>query len=154
MPELPTDRITLGRRLQVAAPRLLESAKTFYEWLPDAASKCADNVVKPTIEDGRLVSVGHPLGSFETHEEFVREGDDLWMWVVFCKPASALRDRPLPIYVVRIHDDNAFFGHGADAPQFERDFVSDAWLPRNILRLGYELAIAATESGARIKVAG
>lgn len=154
MPDFLPDRNTLGRRLQVAVPRLLQSAKAFYEWLPDAASKCAENELKLRIENGRLAGVDHPLGSFETHEEFIRTVDELSIWVVFCKPVSALRERPVPIYVVRIHHDNAFFGHSADAPAFERDYTSDAWLSRNILRLGYELAIAATEPDVCAKLAG
>lgn len=150
MQSSPEDRIALGRRLQVSAPMLAASVAAFYKWLPDAASKCPGNVVEPVFEDGKLAAVQHPLGRFETHEEFARIGDALVVWIVFCKPASTLRERPLPIYAVRLHDDGAFFGQGAEAQAFERDVMSEAWLPRNILRLGYELAVAATEPSARI----
>lgn len=153
MPGSQEDRIALGRRLQISAPRLAEGVAAFYEWLPDAASKCPGNVVEPILANGRLVGVKHPLGQFETHEEFARIGDALVVWIVFCKPMSALRERPLPIYVIRVHDDGAFFGQGSEAQAFECDVMSEAWLPRNILRIGYELAAAATEPSASVALA-
>jgi hypothetical protein len=110
MSDLLKDRISLGRSLQTAAPGLVKEIQAFYSWLTEA-EKISLNVLKLKFTNGRLVSLEHPLGVFEVYEDFVRHGESLAAWIIFCKPASALRERPLPIYVVRLHSGNAFFGH-------------------------------------------
>lgn len=148
MSQTPTDRAALGRQLLSAQPYLSEVLESFHGWLPVAVERCPDNKVVPVFKDGSLVQVQHPFGAFEVIEELGRFGNELVWRIVFCKPANALRDTPLPFYIVRLHRESAFFGDDEGAVQFEYDSNTDYWKWRNILKLGYELAIAATEPSA------
>lgn len=152
MSQPPIDRRYAGRNVLTTMPRLKETLKSFYQWLAVAAEKCAaDNVVIPAFEEGKLTSVAHPLGVFDVHEDVSMVDDKLCIQIILFKPVSALRKDALPFYVIRVHDDAVFFGPPASSA-FEIDPNTGSWSHRNILQLGYELALAATEPAQAIRI--
>ncbi len=64
--------------------------------------------------------------------------------IVFYRAPTALRKDPQEVYSVRVFADGAaHFGAGPEPDHFEFDDWQDGWLPRNMIRLAYELAAAA-----------
>lgn len=148
----PVDRNVLGRRLMTSHPQLMDALDQFHRWLAEAVERCPDCKLVPVVTDGKLVEIEHPFGSFAVIEEIGRVGEQLAWRVVFCKTANVVRKTPLPFYVISLQQDSAYFGEGDSSTPFEYDPNTDYWMWRNILKLGYELAIAATETTACLTV--
>jgi hypothetical protein len=146
MPLNPQERIALGRRLVVAAPKLRERLAAFHRWLPEAVAKVREPQIAPVVDGERVVAVDTPLGRLSLAEEFARRDDRLVARVVFYRPAGGLLAEPRPVYAVELREDHmAYFDPPEPANEFDWDHNEDAWSARNALRLGYELAIAGSE---------
>lgn len=146
MPLNPQERIALGRRLVVAAPKLRERLAAFHRWLPEAVARVHEPQITPVVDGDRVVAVETPLGRLSLAEEFARRDDRLVARVVFYRPAGGLLAEPRPVYAVELREDHmAYFDPPEPANEFDWDDNEDAWSARNALRLGYELAIAGSE---------
>lgn len=138
------DRMNVGRRMLGAAPKLAERVGAFHVWMITAAQEVEQKHVTPVVEDGRVVAVQTALGRFEVAEEFARLELELMARIVFFRAPNALRKDPLEVYSVRVFADGAVhFGSGPGPDHFEMDDWRDGLLPRNMIRLAYELAVAA-----------
>ncbi|HEX7890779.1 MAG TPA: hypothetical protein VF522_15570 [Ramlibacter sp.] len=147
MPLNPGERNALGRRLTVAAPKLRERLAAFHRWLPAAAVKVREPQIAPLVEGGRVIAVDTPLGRLSLAEEFGRREDRLIARIVFYRPAGGLLSEARAVYAVELRDDYmAYFDPPGPATEFEWDHNEDDWAARNVLRLGYELAIACSEA--------
>lgn len=146
MPMNPQERNALGRRLVVAAPKLRERLAVFHRWLPHAVTKVSDPQIVPVVDGDRVVTIDTPMGLLYLAEEFGRRDDRLVARVIFYRPAGGLLAEPRRVYVIELREDNtAYFDPPESANEFEWDFSSETWSARNVLRLGYELAIAGSE---------
>ena len=146
MPVNVQDRVALGRRLVVSAPKLKERIAAFHRWLPEAVAKVRAPQIASVVEGDRVVAVDTPLGRLSLAEEFVRRDDRLVARMVFYKPAGGLLAEPRPVYAVELREDHmAYFDPPEPVNEFDWDHDTDAWSARNALRLGYELAIACSE---------
>jgi len=140
------DRLNVGRRMLGAAPKLAERVGAFHAWMVAAAQQMEQKHLTPIVEEGRVVAVQTPLGRLEVAEELGRVELELMARIVFFRAPTALRKDPQEVYAVRVFADGAtHFGEGPDADHFELDDWQDAWLPRNMIRLAYELAAAAVQ---------
>lgn len=139
------DRMNLGRRVLVAAPKVAEQVKAFHAWMVESAEAVQPKHVTPVVENERVVALQTPFGRLELAEELSRVGDELFVRFVFFQSPSALHKDPRAVYSVRVFADGAaHFGAGPDPDHFEWDHSRDTWIARNMLRLAYELAVAAT----------
>lgn len=146
MPLNVQERIYLGRQLVMAAPKLSEHLAAFHRWLPEAVAKVREPKIAPFVDGDRVVAIDTPLGQLYLAEEFARCNDRLVARVIFYRPAGGLLAKPHPVYVVELREDQrAYFDPPEPANEFEWDHNEDAWSARNVLRLGYELAIASSE---------
>jgi hypothetical protein len=146
VPVNPQDRIALGRRLVVSAPKLRERLAAFHRWLPEAVAKVREPQIAPVVEDDRVVAVDTPLGRLSVAEEFARRDDRLVARVVFYRPAGGLLPEPRPVYAVELREDQmAYFDPPEPVNEFDWDHDADAWSARNALRLGYELVIVCSD---------
>lgn len=146
MPVNPQDRVALGRRLVVSAPKLRERLAAFHRWLPEAVSKVREPQIAPVVEGDRLVAVDTPLGRLSVAEEFARREERLVARIVFYRPAGGPLAEPRRVYAIELREDHmAYFDPPEPANEFDWDHNEDAWSARNALRLGYELAIACSE---------
>lgn len=151
MPLNPQERIALGRRLVVAAPKLRDCLAAFHRWLPEAVLKVREPQIAPLVEGDRVIAVETPLGRLSLAEEFGRREDRLVARVVFYRPAGGLLAQPQLVYAIELREDHmAYFDPPEPLNEFDWDHNEDAWSSRNALRLGYELAIACSESLAGI----
>lgn len=142
------DRMNVGRRMLGAAPKLAERVAAFHAWMIAAAQEVEPKHVTPVVEGGRVVAVQTPLGRFEVAEELARVELELMARIVFFRAPTALRKDSQEVYSVRVFADGAaHFGSGAGPDHFEMDDWQDGWLPRNMIRLAYELAAAAVPPG-------
>lgn len=147
MPLNPQERIALGRRLLVAAPKLRERLATFHRWLPEAVGKVREPQVTPVVEGDRVIAIDTPLGRLSLAEEFGRREGQLVARVVFYQPAGGLLSEPRALYSVELREDHmAYFDPPEPVNQFDSDHNEDVWASRNVLRLGYELVIACSEA--------
>lgn len=138
-------KMELGRRMLIAGPKVAETVEAFHRWVPEASGAVQGAQFTPVMENGRLVAVDGVLGRFAVAQEMARDGDKLFARIVFLEPPTALRKEPREIYSLRVFEETAHFGRGPDLDHFEWDHDRDRWSPRNWLRIGYELAVAATE---------
>lgn len=146
MPLSPQERNALGRRLVVAAPKLRERLAAFHRWLPEAVAKVREPQIAPVVEGDRVVAVDTPLGRLSLAEEFGRREDRLVARVVFYRPAGGLLAEPHPVYTIELREDHmAYFDPLEPVNEFDWDHNEDAWAAQNVLRLGYELAIACSD---------
>jgi hypothetical protein len=144
MADATWERTNIGRRMLRAAPKLAERVGAFHTWLVAAAQQVEAKHIAPLVEDGRVVALQTPVGRFEMAEELARLELELMARVVFFRAPTVLRREPQEIYEVRIFSDGAaHFGAGPDPDPFEVDDWQDGWLPRNMIRLAYELTAAA-----------
>ncbi len=143
----PQERIALGRKLVVAAPRLRECLAAFHKWLPVAASRVREPQIALIVEGDRIVAVDTPLGRLSVTEEFARRDEQLVALVVFYRPAGDLLAQPRRLYAVELRQDHmAYFDPPEPANEFDWNHDEDTWSARNVLRLAYELAISCSES--------
>lgn len=138
------NKMELGRRMLTAGTRVAESLEQFHQWVPDASKDVQVAQFHPVMDDGRLVAVEGSLGRFEVVQEFTREGHTLFARIVFVESPTYLRKNPRELYCVRIFEDTAHFGPGPEPDDFNWDHRHNRWAPQNWLRIGYELAVAAT----------
>jgi hypothetical protein len=138
------DLMNIGRRMLAAAPKLAERLGAFHAWMVAAAQAVEQKHIVPIVENDRAVAVQTPVGRFEVAEELARLDSELFAKIIFFRAATPLRADPEEVYAVRVFADGAaHFGAGPGPDHFELDDWQDAWLPRNIIRLAYELAAAA-----------
>lgn len=138
------DLMNIGRRMLAAAPKLAERVGAFHSWMVAASQAVEQKHIAPVVENERVVAVQTPLGRFEVAEELARVDTELFAKIVFFRAATPLRPDPKEVYAVRVFADGAaHFGAGPGRDQFELDDWQDGWLPRNMIRLAYELAAAA-----------
>lgn len=146
MPLSLHERNVLGRRLVLAAPKLRERLAAFHRWLPEAVVKVREPQIVPVVEGDRVIAVDTPLGRLSLAEEFGRREDQLVARVVFYRPAGGLVCEPRALYAVELREDYmAYFDPPEPANEFDWDHHEDTWGARNVLKLGYELAIACSE---------
>lgn len=146
MPVNVQDRVALGRRLIVSAPKLQERIAVFHRWLPAAVAKVREPQIAPVIEGERVVALDTPLGRVAVAEEFGRRDDQLVALLVFYRPAGGLLAQPRRLHAVELRQDHmAYFDPPEPANEFDWDHGEDTWSARNVLRLGYELAIACSD---------
>lgn len=144
MPDPIRERMNIGRRMLGAAPKLSERVGAFHTWMAAAAQEVEPKHLTPLVEDGRVVALQTPIGRFDVAEELARVDLELIARVVFFRAPTVLRREPEEVYEVRVFADGAaHFGAGPNPDQFECDDWQDGWLPRNMIRLAYELAVAA-----------
>lgn len=154
MPLNPQERIALGRQLLVAAPKLRERLAAFHRWLPEAVAKIRYPQIAPVVDGDRVVAIDTPMGQLSLAEEFCRRDDRLVARVIFFRPAGGLLAEPRPVYVVELCENHmAYFDPPEPANEFDWDHNEDAWSARNVLRLGYELAIAGSEPWPNLSAA-
>jgi len=139
------ERMELGRRVLIAAPKVAETVEQFHRWAPEAAEAAQGAKFQPTMKDGRLVAIEGALGRFEVVQEFRREENGLFARIVFVEPPTRLHKDPREIYCIRIFEETAHFGSGPDPDHFDWDHGRNCWSPRNWLRIGYEIAAVVTE---------
>lgn len=140
------ERMTLGRQLVMAAPKLHERLAVFHRWLPWAVAKVRDPHISPVFEGDRLIAVDTPLGRLYLAEEFAKHEGQLVARVIFYRPAGGLLTKPHPVYAVELREDYGAYFHPAEpANEFDRDYNGEAWTARNVYRLAFELAIACSE---------
>ncbi|MES2242130.1 MAG: hypothetical protein V4639_04580 [Pseudomonadota bacterium] len=144
MADSTQDRMKIGRRALTAAPNMAARAQAFHAWMIKAADTVQPKHVTTVVEGDRVVALLTPVGRFELAEELSRVGDELFTRVVFFRAATALRETPEEIYTVRVLADGAAHFGSTEIDHFELDDYQDDWLPRNMIRLAYELAWAAT----------
>jgi hypothetical protein len=145
MPVNVQDRVALGRRLIVSAPKSKERIAAFHRWLPEAVAKVREPQIAPVVEGDRVVALDTPLGRLSLAEEFAMREDRLVARLVFYQPAGGLLAEPRRIYAIELREDHmAYFDPPEPANEFDWDHDVDAWSARNALRLGYELAIACS----------
>jgi hypothetical protein len=145
MPVNVQDRVALGRRLIVSAPKLKERIAVFHRWLPEAVAKVREPQIAPVVEAGRVVALDTPLGRLSLAEEFAMREDQLVARLVLYRPAGGLLAEPRRVYTIELREDHmAYFDPPEPANEFDWDHNEDAWSARNALRLGYELAIACS----------
>lgn len=138
------ERMNIGRYMLGAAPKLADRVAAFHTWMIAAAQEVEPKHITPLVEDERVVALQTPVGRFDVAEELARVQSELMVRVVLFRAPTVLRREPEEVYVVRIFSDGAaHFGAGPDPDQFEFDDWQDSWLPRNMIRLAYELAAAA-----------
>lgn len=138
------DMMMLGRRMLNAATEVAENLDVFHKWVPEASAEVQGAQMKPMMADGRLVAVDSPFGRIEVAREFARVEQVLFARIIFFEPPTALRREARELYSIRIFDEGAHFCPGPDLDHFDWDHSRDRWMPRNWLRIGYELAVAAT----------
>jgi hypothetical protein len=138
-------KMEIGRRMLIAGPRVAEQVDAFHKWVPEASAAVQGAQFTPVMENGRLIAVECSLGRFEVAQELSRVGEQLFARIVFYQPPTPLRKEPREACCLRFFEDSAHFGPGPDADHFDWDHDRDRWSPRNWLRLGYELALAATQ---------
>jgi hypothetical protein len=136
--------MSLGRRILNAASEVAENLDIFHKWVPEASAEVQGAQMTPVMADGRLVAVDSPFGRIEVAREFTRVGDVLFARIIFFEPPTGLRKEARELYSIRIFDEGAHFGPGPDPDHFDWDPNRDRWMPRNWLRISYELAVAAT----------
>ncbi|MGV3726256.1 hypothetical protein [Hydrogenophaga sp.] len=139
------NRTELGRRMLIAGPRVAETVELFHRWVPDASKEVQGILFRPVMENDRLVAVEGALGRFDVVQEFERAGDSLFAKIVFIESPTRLRKNPREIYCIRIFEETAHFGPGPEPDHFDWDHDRNRWMSRNWLRIGYEIAVAATE---------
>ncbi len=139
------NRTELGRRMLIAGPRVAETVERFYSWVPDASNAVQGVLFQPVMENDRLVAVEGVLGRFTVVQEFARAGDALFARIMFVEPPTLFRKNPRELYCIRIFEETAHFGPGPEPDYFEWDHDRNRWTSRNWLRIGYEIAAAATE---------
>lgn len=137
------DVMTLGRRMLTAATRVAENLDIFHKWVQEASAEVHGAQMKPVMVDGRLAAVDSPFGRIEVTQEFARVEQVLIARVIFFEPPTGLRKEAREVYSIRICDETAHFGPGPGPDHFEWDHDRSRWMPRNWLRIGYELAVAA-----------
>lgn len=138
------EQMNIGRHMLGTAPKLAGRVGAFHTWVVAAAQQVEPKHIAPLVEDGRVVALQTPIGRFDMVEELARVQLELMARVVFFRAPTVLRRDPEEVYVVRIFSDGAaHFGSGPEPDQFELDDWGDSWLPRNMIRLAYELAAAA-----------
>ena len=138
------DKMALGRRMLNAAAEVAENLENFHKWVQEASAESQGAQMKPVMVHGRLVAVENPFGRIEVAQEFARVEQVLFARIIFFEPPTALRKEARELYSIRIYDEAAHFGPGPDADHFEWDHNRNRWMPRNWLRISYELAVAAT----------
>lgn len=141
----PQERITLGRQLILATPQLKECVATFHRWLPEAIGKVINPPITPEVEGDSVIAVNTPFGRLVLMDRLTRQENELIASIIFYEPASSLFPQPKRLYTVVLRGNGAaYFGHPAPENEFTWDHRTDTWSPSNILRLGYEIAIACT----------
>lgn len=139
-------RITLGRQLIVDTPKLKECLATFHRWLPEAIGKVQKPQITPEVEGDSVIAVNTPFGRLVLMDRLVRQENELTASIIFYEPASGLLPQPRRRYAVVLRGNGAaYFGHPVPENEFAWDHWTDTWSPSNILRLGYEIAIACTD---------
>lgn len=138
------DTMILGRRMLNAATDVVENLDIFHKWVPEASAEVQGAQMRPVMADGRLVAVDSPFGRIEVAQEFARAEQVLFARIIFFEPPTGLRKEARELYSIRIFDEGAQFGPGPDPDHFDWDHNHNRWMPRNWLRIGYELAVAAT----------
>lgn len=139
------DRIALGKDLIVSARRLKERLGAFHRWLPDAVNELGESPVVPITQGERVAALDTEFGRIVVVDELTRRNGALVALVVFYRPADEIYMRPQRLYAIELRDDyTAHFDPAERGNEFEVNPRTDAWMPRNVLRLGYELAIACS----------
>lgn len=145
MSDTTYDRMNHGRKLFGAAPMVAIRVQEFHDWMVEAARLIRPQHLTPVIESARVVALDSALGRFDVAEELSRTGEELVARIVFFRAATALHKDSREVYCVRIDGEGgAHFGPGPEADPFEWDAYGGKWVPRNILRIAYEIAIAST----------
>lgn len=141
------ERAALGRKLLANAAKITESFQFFSDWLVDAAEKIQDKLA--TVEkgaDGRASAIDLAYGRIDIHYRYTRGGEEPEGRILFVKPSDGLQSKPIIlkqividaagyVYFDEAHKDNAFEWNS-----------NDELIPRNLIRLAYELAIAWTDA--------
>lgn len=139
------ERMNIGRKVLAEAPKLIERVDTFHAWMIAAAQEVQAKLITPVVEGGRVAALQTQVGRFEVAEEIVRVEAELMVRIVFFRAPTALRRDPQEVYAVRVlSDGTAHFGAGPDPDHFDLGDWQDSWLPRNMIRLAYELAAGCT----------
>jgi hypothetical protein len=141
-------KVETGRRMLIAGPRVAAQVEAFQKWAPEASAAIQGAQFTPVMESGRLVAVEGSLGRFEVAQELSRVGEQLFARIVFYQLPTPIRKDPREVYCLRLFEDSAHFGPGPADDHFDWDHERDRWSPRNWLRLGYELALSATQPRA------
>lgn len=139
------DRMNVGRKVLNMAPKLAAQLETFHAWMIESALAVDPKPITTVVEGNRVVAVLTALGRFEVAEEVFRVNADLMARIVFFRTPTPLSKDPRKVYAIRLFSDGAaHYGTGPEPDHFEWDHDRDRWLARNMLRLAYEIAVAAT----------
>ena len=143
------ERAALGRKMLAHATRLQEGFQFFSDWLLAAPGKIHEKLV--TVQkgaDGRASAIDLPFGRVDVYYQFSRNGDEPVGQILFVKPTDALPARPIILKKVVIDAAGyVYFDSPENANAFEWN-SQDELIPRNLIRLAYELAIEWTDAPA------
>jgi len=124
---------------------LIERVDTFHAWMISAAQEVQPKHITTVVEGGRVAALQTTVWRFEVAEEIVRVDAALMARIVFFRAPTALWRDPQEVYAVRVlSDGTAHFGAEPAPDHFDLGDWQDSWLPRNMIRLAYELAAGCT----------
>lgn len=136
------ERAALGRKLLANAARITEGFQFFSDWLISAPDMLQDKLVTVQVgTDGRASAIHLPYGRVDIHYQVSRIGDEPVGKVLFVKPSDALHSKPLILKQVVIETAGyVYFDSAVQENAFEWN-SNDQLVPRNLIRLAYDLAI-------------